>query len=514
LQNIFVAIQSLIKTRSYAIIVFLVLFSKCISGQGRVVINEFMAWSGCNTTSEFIELLNFGPGPMDIGCYIVTNGTYSVTIPPNTVLQPGQYFVLSGQNTIAQGCGNTDSLIHVDLNWTTCNCTNTAIPTTGDGFMQNGGSANEKVILLDPNMSVMDAVSRNNPVSSSVSITTATLNGACSPHNFDLDNMAISYETIGNSTGVDNSFARKVDGDCGWVKTTAISARAPNKTGSSASASYGFNTISASDCQSTAGTVSIQVSAADVNALFPMNYTLAFDADANNTFTDADSYLYGVDNTAPSIDVNNLAYGRYRITVGSSLGCNLKNFDFFIFNCYGIVLPVRLLYFKYDGIKNNQHSFIYRVEDVGNLKEVVLEGGEDGIFQPVQTQYNFTDKERTIQSALSSFKVYRLRLKDKLDKISYSQVVTVTLNSPGDVHYWPNPVNDKIFVEVTSTEKTEATYTIINSNGSKIRETRLTLYAGDQVVTIPVEDINRGVYQLRITGNTIKKPVQFRFIKQ
>ena len=62
--------------------------------QGRVVINEFMPWSGCNTTSEFVELMNFGPGPMDIGCYIVTNGQYSVTIPPNTVINPGKYFVI------------------------------------------------------------------------------------------------------------------------------------------------------------------------------------------------------------------------------------------------------------------------------------------------------------------------------------------------------------------------------------------------------------------------------------
>jgi hypothetical protein len=110
------------KTEGLTILfLFISFFSKNSFGQGRVVINEFMPWSGCNTTSEFIELMNFGPGPMNIGCYIVTNGTYAVTIPPNTIIQPGQYFVLSGQNTLSQGCGNTDSLIHVDLNWTSCN---------------------------------------------------------------------------------------------------------------------------------------------------------------------------------------------------------------------------------------------------------------------------------------------------------------------------------------------------------------------------------------------------------
>src|SRR5690606_11434809 len=97
--------------------------NKSSLGQGRVVINEFMSWSGCTINSEFIELLNFGPGAMDIGCHIVTNGKYSVTIPPNTIVQPGEYFLIAGQDILIQGCGNADSAAIVDLNWNTCNCT-------------------------------------------------------------------------------------------------------------------------------------------------------------------------------------------------------------------------------------------------------------------------------------------------------------------------------------------------------------------------------------------------------
>lgn len=501
-----------IKEISIVLLVLLLSASKLTFGQGRVVINEFMPWSGCSTTSEFIELMNFGPGPMNIGCYIVTNGTYAVTIPANTILQPGQYYVLSGQNTLAQGCGNTDSLIHVDLNWTTCNCTNTSIPVTGDGFMTDGGSANEKIVFMDPNLNIIDAVSRTTPVSPSVSITTSSISGGCTGKTFNLSTMSISYETIGISTGINNSFARKVDGDCGWLKTTAISAHAANKTGSSSSATYSFNTVSASDCQSTAGSVSIQVSASDVNALFPMNYTLAYDADGTGTFTNADTYVYGTDNTAPSIDINNLAYGRYRITVGSSSGCNLKNFDFFIFNCYGVVLPVKLQYFKYTGMKDNQQYFVYKMEDVSKLKEVVLEGSNNGTFEPVATQYFFTGGEATIQSPLSSYLIYRLRIKDKNDKVSYSpEVKLITATSRG-VHYWPNPVQDRIFIEIMSAQKADATYTIISSNGTKVKQGHLNLKAGDQVTSIGLGDLVKGVYHLSITGDAIQ-PIQFQFIK-
>ena len=417
------------KRRLHLKLVFVFIFflsSKSFFGQGRIVINEFMPWSGCSTTSEFIELLNFGPGPMNIGCYIVTNGTYSVTIPPNTILQPRQYFVLSGQNTLAKNCGNTDSSITVDLNWTTCNCTNTTIPSTGDGFLQNGGSANEKIVLLDPNLNVVDAVTRDFPVSSSVSITTPTLSGGCSGKTFNLGTMSINYESIGSSTGIDNSFARKVDGDCGWVKTTAISADASNKTGSTSSASYSFSTLSASNCQTTQGSISIQVTASDVNSLFPMNYTLAYDADSNSLFNSNDQYTNGVDNTASSIDINNLAYGRYRITVASSSSCNLKTYDFFIFNCYGVVLPIKILNFRYDGIFQNQQVFDYNISDWENLKEVVLEGSNSNDFETISTiTAPFSKAENQIRTSLSPFFFFRLRIKDKFDRISYSEIVKV-----------------------------------------------------------------------------------------
>ncbi|RYD92675.1 MAG: lamin tail domain-containing protein, partial [Sphingobacteriales bacterium] len=136
----------------------LVALSGKAQAYGRVVINEYMPWpsASCGTTSEFVELLNFGPGPTNIGCYILTNGKYSVTIPPNTILQPGQFFVIAGQSSLPINCGNIDSAVRVHLNWNTCNCTNVAIPTTGDGFMTDGGPANVNMVLFDPTLAVVD----------------------------------------------------------------------------------------------------------------------------------------------------------------------------------------------------------------------------------------------------------------------------------------------------------------------------------------------------------------------
>lgn len=472
-----------------------------------------MPWSGCNTTSEFIELLNFGPGPMNIGCYVVTNGTYSVTIPPNTILQRGQYFILSGQNILSQGCGNTDSTIHVDLNWTTCNCTNVAIPTTGDGFMQNGGNANEKIILLDPNLNVVDAVSRDIPVTASIPITTASLGGGCSSRTFDLDTISISYESINNSTGIDNSFARKVDGDCGWVKTTAISAHAANKTGSSASATYDFTAVSTSQCGQTAGSISIQVNASNVAAFFPMNYTLGYDINQNELFDANDQYLYGIDNTASTIDINNLAYGRYRITVASSSSCNLKSFDFYVFNCYTVVLPVKLLYFEYEGAQNGRDVFKLKVDNVSTVNTIVLEGKRNGSFEPVASLYGpFNKEEITIAGAASDYSSYRLKLTNQTGVVSYSQEIKMPSRA-NSVESWPNPVKDHLFIRLNTFSRGKLSYTIINANGSIVTKASVDVNDGNQMLRISTTNLNKGIYYLTIQGQPLQHSISLRLAK-
>jgi hypothetical protein len=491
----------------------LLLISKIVAGQGRVVINEFMPWAGCNTTSEFIELMNFGPGPMDIGCYIITNGTYSVTIPPNTILQRGQYYVLSGQNTLAKNCGNADSLINVDLNWNACNCTNTSIPTSGDGFMQNGGNANEKVVLLDPNLNVIDAVSTNIPVSSSVSITTPAISGGCGSKTFNLGTMGISYETTGPATGNNNSIARRVDGDCGWVKTTAISAHAPNKTGSSASASYDFSTVSTTQCNAVDGSISIQVNSSDVAALFPMNYTLAYDVDGNYLFDANDQYTYGVDNTSPSIDIGNLAYGRYRVTVASSSSCNLKSFDFYVFNCYTVILPVKLLYFTYSGTENEKHLFRFKIEEASTLSNVVLEGGDGSSFQPVATLYGPFDKnEFVIRANVSAYSFYRLKMTNQTGIVFYSKEIKVPSKNNSAV-CWPNPVQDKIYVRVKAMSTGKLVYKIVNSNGAVVTASSMEVSSGESTLVIPAKDLTKGMYYLQIAGTPLPQPVSSLFIK-
>ena len=498
----------------------LLIYSSSFS-QGRVVINEFMSWPACNTTSEFIELMNFGPGPVDLGCYIVTNGNYAVTIPQNTILQQGQYFVLSGQDVLPLDCGNADSTITVDLNWNTGNVSNVPIPKTGDGFMKDGGGANEKVVLLDPNLQVIDAVSRNNNPSASIKITSSSISGSCSSKTFDLDDMAISYESINIATGKNNSYSRNVDGDCGWVKTPAISANAPNNTKNSSSATYFFTTLTASECNGTHGSISIAVAANNVNSLFPMNYLLAYDADSNGIFNESDIYRYGIDDSSPNININQLAYGRYRITVSSAMGCNLKTFDFFIFNCYGVLLKTDLL--KFNIIRfGADYKINYTLTNTEHLEKVVLEASEDGFsFEQIQTFKTVPGStgnwspEIKVPIGLKDYTVFRLRIYQLTGENYYSSKVQLKNSSVEKKEkLWPNPAQNNLQVSYFASHAGTAEYKFYNLNGRLVLNGKLNVKAGENVLNFPVNHLIPGNYQLFIGLKEDKKPVRFHFVKQ
>ncbi|RYY96547.1 MAG: lamin tail domain-containing protein, partial [Chitinophagaceae bacterium] len=422
---------------------------------GRVVINEYMPWTSnsCGVPTEFVELLNFGPGPTNIGCYILTNGKYSVTIPPNTILQPGQYYVISGVNVLAQNCGNIDRAVTVDLNWNTCGCTNVAIPTTAPGFMADGGSGNPNMVLFDPNMVVVDAVTRATPAPAVSAISTSSVSSQCVRKTFDLDNVSINYEVLGMSTGNANSFARKLDGDCEWIKQPQISAGANNNktSGGTSSITYSKNIVNAMDyCTGQRGAITITASGSNIASYFPMEYTIAYDADGNGVFDFSDTYTYGSDNTSPDIELTGLAGGSYRVTVGSYKGCNLKTFIFSILPC-GPLLPIKLLHFGLAGSSPDAHTFTWRIADAEGLETVALESSADGSsfrteFQEVLGR-NSPRNYRQSVTRRSGTSFYRLRITGANGRPEYSRVINtgagLTLHG-----LRPNPASDRTVLEL------------------------------------------------------------------
>jgi hypothetical protein len=489
---------------------------------GRVVINEYMPWTshGCGTTAEFVELMNFGPGPADIGCYVLTDGDYSITIPPGTILQPGDFYIISGQNSIPQPCANTTKNVTVDLNWSTCGCTNAPIPTSGGGFFTDGGAANEQVVLLSPWGAIVDAVARSLPIESSSLITTSSI-GGCSPFSFDLDNMGISYEIIGESAGRGNSFARKLDGDCGWVKDTQQSGDATNNTsgGTTSDITYEFNIVDAQDCGGLRGSIDVYVKYNDYSSVFPMNYIIGYDLNNNGVFDLSDQYINGVDNSPPSVYINALQPGRYRVTIGSANGCFLRSFDFTILPCEP-PLPVALLYFREVQANNQSLTFEWKINEVENVSNLSLERSKDGksFASAYDTEAIYGNGSKIFTQSISfdpQYKYYRLHILSKTGKSIVSSVVKRDLLSFFSTSVWPNPLKDKLTFSLPSLPCDDVQYIIYGVGSTVAKKGKIKVDGEKSYHTLWVKDLPVGIYQIAITKTCADgQPILYRFVKQ
>lgn len=495
------------------------LLSHNSSSQGRVLINEYLSWpsNGCNVTSEYIELFNFGPGPVNIGCYILTDGDYAITIPANTIIQPGQYFVIAGQDNLPIGCGNINASTTVNLNWNTCNCTSGAIPATGDGFLTDGGSGSEQVVLFDPNLNVIDAIVRDTPESSSL-ITTSSVLGTCTSRSFDLDNMAINYERVGESQGRGNSFARLTNGGCGWLKDPQQSAGAVNNTPGPQSYNANITITNSNTCTNT-GSIAINITGSNINQVFPMKYTLARDVDSNGIYNFSDAYLNGTDSTPSSITIGGLVAGRYRVVIETANGCDLKSFDFIILNCNDIVLPA---YFNYFNLSVFQNKVRLQWQIGGNepIDKFEIEKSIDGInfntksslqnIPPFERSFSFTD------SPGYTIAYYRIKLFAKSGRMlsspiqSHSTVQSYYFNAK----LFPNPTSNFVNLETESSIASEGWVEMRTLQNALVKKADLKFLPGKNEHRIPLNTLPSGIYFLKIYPGSNSVVRTLRIIKQ
>lgn len=313
-----------------------------VRSQGKIIINEVMPnrnGGSCGLGNEFVELINLGPGPQNISCYVVATNQYTITL-PSVVLQPGQLYVLSGVTSIPIGCAN-DIAITADLNWNNCNGCASASLNSGAGFMPDGSNDKFPLLLMDANLNILDALHFNTVQAySSNPITVNAGQAGCPTKTFNLSTYSsINYETVTPNTGSGNSYARNVDGGCTWIKETAENG---GETNTNAGESYA---ISASQTQSITCDVSNQTFSASTvltvtpSTAFPITYTYGYSLD--NVFTATDTYTTLTDNTASTIPISGLQVGYYSVLLqpAAAGGCNEFRINFEVVNPILSVTP-------------------------------------------------------------------------------------------------------------------------------------------------------------------------------
>lgn len=168
---------------------FSLVFYSLVGNAQCVLINEVMVnpSSACDgacvpNTAEWIELYNSCTTVVDISCFVITDGDFTITIPAGTSIPANGYFVIGSNNSGGP----------VNLNISNCGCVNGN--ATEIGILSNTA---EQIILVNSAGAQQDAIywgAGQFPVN----ITSMTL-GACAPTNINEPNNT-GFTLVPNST--------------------------------------------------------------------------------------------------------------------------------------------------------------------------------------------------------------------------------------------------------------------------------------------------------------------------
>lgn len=177
------------------------------SVDAQLEINEIMVSSGNDGTgpdsNEWVELINNSTSPIDISCMTISDGVFSITIPPSS---PGTPYFLAPGATFLFGSAAADSLstygIVPNLNWATCNCAGPmgVIVQTIGSFTNSG----DQLLLFDANGQPTDGVVWGGSNFASYALTTIAIPG-CPATSLNFAAGVAVAETISIVTGQTNA---------------------------------------------------------------------------------------------------------------------------------------------------------------------------------------------------------------------------------------------------------------------------------------------------------------------
>lgn len=181
-------------------------------------------------------------------------------------------------------------------------------------------------------------------------------------------------------------------------------------------------------------------------------------------------------------------------------------------------LPIELLTFtaKYNGTNavdlkwatateiNNDYFTIERSFDAFSFKPILVVDGAGN--SSVILTYSDIDKNPN-----KGLNYYRLKQTDFNGKTSYSQIVSVDVQSTFVASIYPNPVISELHIKISADIKESANFEIINLQGVTLDKTRVQI-SEEGIVSIDLQSYAAGAYILKTTiGNETKQTL---FIKQ
>jgi len=124
--------------------------------------------------------------------------------------------------------------------------------------------------------------------------------------------------------------------------------------------------------------------------------------------------------------------------------------------------------------------------------------------------YSYVDK-----SVSAGTWYYRLKMQDIDGKYTYSTIVAIT--TQGSVHglaVYPNPVRDRLFVQMSASRSRKVTIRITDLQGKVLQTQEVQLSRGVNAFSFSTSGLARGVYFISSSADSGEQPQVSRFVKQ
>ena len=171
-----------------------------------------------------------------------------------------------------------------------------------------------------------------------------------------------------------------------------------------------------------------------------------------------------------------------------------------------VVLPLRFISFNANCDKNKV-SLTWKTTQEQNTSHFDIERSAEGIRWTVignlpaagtnntETHYSFTDND-PVQNSF-----YRIAEHNLNGRVQYTNVLRSSCNPVTTFSLWPNPVSDRIFINIVTDHPSPVMIKVFDGKGALIKMQRATVVRGSNQLSVDMTSLAGGVYSLYANWN-------------
>ncbi len=194
---------------------------------------------------------------------------------------------------------------------------------------------------------------------------------------------------------------------------------------------------------------------------------------------------------------------------------NIASFSRWTLSVVNNPLPVLFILFNVK-CEDNKVLVTWKTAQEQNSSHFNIERSNDGTRwtvignlpaagnSPNENSYSFTDNS-PVENGF-----YRIAQYDLDGKVQYTSILRSTCTIADAFRLWPNPVHNKIFINIVSGNASQAAITIFDSKGALVKIQKATILRGSNQLSVDMASFANGIYSVSVDWNSgqIKKTVQ------